>query len=510
MTLTTDDYDFSELTAERLRKLEQVRSQGIDPYPAQVERSHSAAEAAAAYTDWEGKLAAEGRSPADAADGAPHVAVGGRLMSLRPHGKMSFATIQDGSGTLQLAFRKDHIGEEAYRWLQEVFDRGDFIGARGRLFRTRMGEITVQVDDYRMLAKSLNPLPEKWHGLKDTEARYRQRYLDLLTNADARQVFLTRSGIVRSLRRFLDGRGFIEVETPILQPLYGGASARPFKTFYNALGQDMYLRIADELYLKRLIIGGLDRVYEIGKDFRNEGLDTTHNPEFTQMECYWAYADYADMMRLTEGMVAQIAQDLTGSTSISFQGDTIDLAPPWRRLSLRDGILAEAGIDIYVHTDVNSLRAAIRERGLQVSPKPTWGQLVDELLGEYLQPTLIQPTFVIDYPTEISPLAKKKADDPRLAERFEVFIGARETGNAFSELNDPLDQRERFMAQAALRAAGDEETQPLDEDFILAMMHGMPPTGGLGLGIDRLTMLLTDRTSIREVILFPQLRTLKS
>ena len=505
--LTPVTEDMNELTAERLRKLEQVRAQGLDPYPAHVERSHSNAEAVALFETWEREQPTPDNPPSTP-DG-PAVAVAGRLMSLRPHGKLTFATIQDATGSLQLAFRRDHIGVDAYRWLQEVFDRGDFIGARGTLFRTRTGEVTVQVDQYAMLAKALNPLPEKWHGLKDTDARYRQRYLDLLTNPEARQVFLVRTGIVRAMRRFLDERGFIEVETPVLQPLYGGAAARPFTTHYNALDQEMYLRISDELYLKRLIVGGLDRVYEIGKDFRNEELDTTHNPEFTQMECYWAYADYRDMMALTEQMIASIAQSVLGTMQIETHGHQVDLTPPWRRLSLRDGILETSGIDIYAAGDYASLTAAIQAKGLRISPKPTWGQLVNELLDECLQPTLIQPTFVLDYPTEISPLAKKKPDAPHLTERFEVFIATRETGNAFSELNDPLDQRERFMQQVRMHAAGDEEAMPLDEDYILALMHGMPPTAGLGVGIDRLTMLLADRPSIREVILFPQLRTMK-
>lgn len=502
MTAFTDPID--DLTAERLDKLEQVRQRGLDPYPAHVERTHSTAEAIAAFEAWEKQ-----NTPPQADAVAPQVAVAGRLMSLRPHGKLTFATIQDGAGSIQLAFRKDGLGEEAYRWLQDVYDRGDFLSAQGSLFRTRMGEVTVQVTEYHMLAKALSPLPEKWHGLKDTEARYRQRYLDLIANPESRQVFLMRSAIVRAMRAFLDERCFIEVETPVLQPLYGGAAARPFTTFYNVLEQNFYLRIATELYLKRLIVGGLDRVYEIGKDFRNEGLDTTHNPEFTMMECYWAYADYRDMMGLTENMIAYIAQTALGTTQIQFQSHTIELTPPWRRLTMRDGILEYAGIDIYAHTDYDSLKAAIREKGIRIPMKPTWGQLVGELLDECLQPNLIQPTFVMDYPTEISPLAKKKPDASHVTERFEIFIGARETGNGYSELNDPLDQRERFIQQMAMHAAGDDEAMPLDEDYIQALMHGMPPTAGLGVGIDRLTMLLTDRTSIREVILFPQLRSLK-
>ena len=502
MTTTPDARDeliTDELTAERLRKLDDARAAGVDPYPAHVDRSHTAAEAHALYA----ALEADGQTE------PPEVAVAGRLLSIRPHGKLTFATIQDGSGPIQLAFKRDTVGADRYAFFQQTFDRADFISARGPLFRTRMGELTVEVREFAMLAKALRPLPEKWHGLQDTEARYRQRYLDILTNPDSRAVFLRRTAIVSAMRRYLDGQGFLEVETPVLQPLYGGAAARPFETYYNALERTFFLRISDELYLKRLIVGGLDKVYEIGRDFRNEGVDTTHNPEFTMMECYWAYADYRDIMALVENMTAYIAQQVMGTTRITYQGHDIELAPPWQRVSLRDGILAESGIDIDEHTTFEALRDAIRAQGVKINPKPTWGQLVNELLDACLQPTLIQPTFVIDYPTEISPLAKKKPDAPQLTERFEFFIATKEMGNAFSELNDPLDQRERFVQQAAMRAAGDEETMPLDEDYILALMHGMPPTAGLGVGIDRLTMLLADRPSIREVILFPQLRTLK-
>jgi lysyl-tRNA synthetase class 2 len=358
-----------------------------------------------------------------------------------------------------------------------------------------------------MLAKSLHPLPAKWHGLKDVEIRYRQRYLDLIANEEVRQLFVTRTRTVTAMRRFLDGRGFMEVETPILQPLYGGATARPFETDHHALDQTLYLRISDELYLKRLIIGGYERVYEIGKDFRNEGLSTRHNPEFTMMECYQAYADYHDMMTLTEEMIACIAQEVTGSAQITYQGHEISLTPPWRRITMRQALFDETAIDIEAHSSLERLRQAIAERGLRVDPTPTWGKQVDELFSEYVEPRLIQPTFILDYPVELSPLAKKKPDAPHLVERFEPFVGGLEMGNAFSELNDPLDQRARFVELAKGREMGDEEVHPIDEDFVTALMYGMPPTGGLGIGVDRLMMLLTDRASIREVILFPQLRT---
>ena len=422
-------------------------------------------------------------------------------------GRATFAHIADGSGRIQIYLRQDVLGPEGYDLFRREFDIGDFIGVTGHLFRTRMGEITLQVKAFTMLAKSLRPLPEKWHGLKDVEIRYRQRYLDLIANEEVRQLFVTRTRVVTAMRRFLDGRGFIEVETPILQPLYGGATARPFETYHHALEQKLYLRISDELYLKRLIIGGYERVYEIGKDFRNEGISTKHNPEFTMMECYQAYADYHDMMTLTEEMIAFIAKEVLGTTRITYQGHEINLTPPWRRIPLRQAILDEAGIDIEAHPSLESLRQAIAERGLRVDSKPTWGKQVDELFSEYVEPGLIQPTFIFDYPVELSPLAKKKPDAPHLVERFEPFIGGLEMGNAFSELNDPLDQRARFIELAKGREMGDEEVHPIDEDFVTALMYGMPPTGGLGIGVDRLVMLLTDKASIREVILFPQLRT---
>ncbi len=487
--------DLGDQVQQRLTKLKQLRERGIDPYPPRVLRSHTNMEAIAALQQSE----ANGNP-------VPYVRVVGRIRALRVMGRSTFAHIEDGSGRLQIYVKQDDLGEEAYNSFKRDFDLGDFIGVQGHMFRTRTGEPTVHVHSYQMLAKALHPLPEKWHGLRDVETRYRRRYLDLIANEEVRQIFITRSRIITAMRRFLDDQGFLEVETPTLQPIYGGAMAQPFVTHHNALDMDLYLRISDELYLKRLIVGGFEKVYEICKDFRNEGISTKHNPEFTAMECYWAYADYNDMMWLTEAMVAAIAEQVLGSTKLTFQGHTIDLTPPWRRWKLRDAIKEMTGIDYMEFPTLEALWQEVTRRGLDVSPQPTWGKLIDELLGEIVEPTLIQPTFIKDYPVDISPLAKSSPNDPTHVERFELFIGGFETGNAYSELNDPLAQHERFEQQAQIARAGDVEAHPMDEDYLLALMHGMPPTGGLGIGVDRLAMLFTDQTSIREVILFPHLR----
>ena len=479
--------------AERLAKLTRLRQRGIDPYPARVQRTHTAAQALAAF---------ECVPEADQVS----VQVAGRLMSVRVMGRSTFAHVADSTGHIQIYLRRDIVGEESYDLFRREIDVGDFVSAEGLLFRTRTGEITVRVTAWQLLAKALRPLPEKWHGLRDVETRYRQRYLDLIANEQVRQIFITRTRIITALRRFLDERGFLEVETPILQPIYGGATARPFTTHHNALDRTLYLRIADELYLKRLIIGGFDRVYEIGHDFRNEGISTRHNPEFTMMELYQAYADYHDMMRLVEEMYSAVAKEVLGSAVITFQGNEIDLEPPWRRVTMRDAILEECGLDIGIHADAEGLWAAAGELGLSLAKQPSWGKLVEKLFDLCVEAKLTQPTFVLDYPIEISPLSRKRPGAPRLVERFEPFIGGMECGNAFTELNDPLDQRERFLMQARAGEAGDEEAHPMDEDFLVAMEHGMPPTGGLGVGIDRMVMLFTDQSSIREVILFPQLR----
>jgi lysyl-tRNA synthetase class 2 len=487
--------DFSDQVQQRMLKLQRLRERGIVPYPARAGRSHTAAEASAAFEKAEA-----------AGDDSPTVQVTGRLRAIRVMGKSTFAHIQDGSGRIQIYLKQDDLGEEAYEAFKHDFDLGDFVGVEGHLFRTRTGEVTVHVRSVELLSKSLHPLPEKWHGLKDVETRYRRRYLDLVANEEVQRIFVTRAHVVTAMRKFLDEQGFLEVETPTLQPIYGGAMARPFTTHHNALDMTLYLRISDELYLKRLIVGGFDKVYEICKDFRNEGVSTKHNPEFTQMECYWAYADYNDMMWLTEHTVAFIAEQVLGSTQVTFQGHQVDLTPPWRRWSLRDAIHELAGIDYMDFPTLDGLWAEVERRGLELSPQPTWGKLIDELLGEIVEPTLVQPTFIKDYPIDISPLAKAVPGDPHHVERFEIFIGGVETGNAYSELNDPLAQRERFEQQGLDAKAGDEEAHPMDEDYVLALMYGMPPTGGLGIGVDRLTMLLTDQTSIREVILFPHMR----
>ncbi|HJW83513.1 MAG TPA: lysine--tRNA ligase, partial [Anaerolineae bacterium] len=398
------------------------------------------------------------------------------------------------------------IGDQAYDMLLKDVDLGDFLEATGALFRTKTGEVTLHVASFRLIAKAITPPPEKWHGLKDVETRYRQRYADLLSNPEAREVFRIRARVVSALRRFLDERGFLEVETPILQPLYGGAAARPFVTHHNQLHQDLYLRVSFELYLKRLLVGMYDRVYEIGRDFRNEGVSFKHNPEFTQLEFYAAYLDYNDVMRLTEEMVAFTAQEVLGKTRVTWGEHTIELAPPWPRLTLRQAIVEHAGIDYMQHPDADALRAAIRAQGGHAPGDATWGKLIDGLIGDSVEPKLIQPTFLYDYPRDISPLAKRKPGDDTHVERFEFFIAGYEMGNAFTELNDPIDQEQRFFDLQQLYGADDEEAHPVDEDYLRAMRYGMPPNGGFGMGIDRLTMLLADKDTIREVILFPHLR----
>ena len=486
----TDSTDHRE---QRLQKLQALREEGRNPYPARFCYTHTTAQAQQVLLDGEDT---EQRV----------VRTAGRLMAIRVMGKASFAQIQDGSGSIQLYLRQDEVGEPAYDLFRKRFDVGDFVGVEGTLFRTRTGEITIRVSSLEMLAKALRPLPEKWHGLTDVEARYRQRYLDLLVNEDVRNTFVTRSRMVSAIRRFLDERGFLEVETPVLQPIYGGAAARPFVTHHHVLDTDLYLRISDELYLKRLIIGGFDKVYEIGRDFRNEGVSTKHNPEFTQIEVYQAYADYADIMRLVEGLWHTVAQQVLGTSILSYQGHELDLTPPWHRVTMRDAILEASGVDIAAASDVETLHERMRALDLKVDIKPTWGKQVDELFSELVEPRLIQPTLVLDYPVDISPLAKKKPGSARWVERFEFFVGGLECGNAFSELNDPIDQRERFEMQHRQQTEGDDEAHPMDEDWIRALEYGMPPTGGLGFGIDRMAMLFTDNSSIREVILFPPLR----
>jgi lysyl-tRNA synthetase class 2 len=487
---------------QRRLKLERLRETGIDPYPARAHRTHTAAQAIAALEE-----AAEDAAPIE-------VAVVGRLVSIRVMGKSSFAHIEDASGRIQLYLRRDLLGEDVYAMFRQNLDLGDFVEATGTMFLTRTGESSVRVERLKLLSKALRPLPvvkekdgQVFDAFSDKEQRYRQRYVDLAVNPEVRDIFWTRARIVSAIRRFLDGQGFIEVETPVLQPLYGGAAARPFTTYHNQLKQKLYLRISDELYLKRLIAGGFERVYEIGRDFRNEGVSFKHNPEFTQIEFYAAYADYHHVMALTEEMVAYAAQEALGGTTLVRDGHEIDLSPPWRRMRLRDAVREFTGIDYEEHRDPDSLYSAIVQMGGTPERKANWGKLIDPTLINYVEPHLIQPTFLYDYPLEVSPLAKKKPGEPHIVERFEFFIGGLEMGNAFSEINDPIDQRERFLASSQALAAGDEEAHPLDDDYVTALSYGMPPTGGFGMGIDRLTMLLTGKESLREVILFPHLRT---
>ncbi|TAK22149.1 MAG: lysine--tRNA ligase [Chloroflexota bacterium] len=478
----------------RLAKLEELERRGIDPYPIRVERTHSAEEALAAFHEGAAEQAT--------------VCVAGRIITqLKRFGKLIFCHLTDRSGRIQAAFRFDVLGREQFEIL-DLIETGDFLSVRGPLFKTKTGEITIEARAFAILSKALRPLPEKWHGLTDVEKRYRQRYLDLIANPRARDTFIARSRVVAAIRRYLDTRCFLEVETPILQPVYGGAAARPFETYHNAAERRLFLRIATELYLKRLIVGGLDRVYEIGRNFRNEGLSTKHNPEFTVLESYQAYADYRDVMVMTEEMVAAVAHDVLGTTRVTYKGSEIEFQPPWRRITLADAVFEHTGVDIAGHPTVELLAGAARRAGLPVAPEWNRGKLVDELVSTFVEPRLIQPTFLVDYPIEFpgSILAKRVPGRDDLVERFEGYVGGFEICNAFTELNDPRDQRARFEEQAEMGRGGDDEAHPMDEDYITALEHGMPPTGGLGVGIDRLTMLLTDQHSIREVILFPQLR----
>ncbi len=486
----------------RRQKLEQIRAAGVEAYPARCERTHTTCQAVAAF-------------PSEGEPAQPiYVSVTGRLVSLRDMGKSIFAHIEDGEGVLQVYVRKDMVQDEtAFELFKRQSDLGDFYQFGGHLFRTRTGEVTVHATYLRILAKALSPLPvvkekdgQRFSAFADVEGRYRQRYADLAVNPDVRTIFYTRARVIQSLRRFLDEQGFLEVETPVLQPVYGGAAARPFVTHHNQLHQDLYLRISFELYLKRLLVGMYDRVYEIGRDFRNEGVSYKHNPEFTQLEFYAAYLDYHGIMELTEQMMAFVAQQVVGKTQISYQGHTIDLTPPWRRITLRQAAIEITGIDYVQYPTAELLYQAIRAKGLPAKQGATWGYLVDKSLLGAVEPTLIQPTFILDYPRDISPLAKLKPDDPTHVERFEFFIGGLECGNAFSELNDPLDQEQRFLDMGRLYNPEDEEAQPLDEDYLRAMQYGMPPCGGFGTGVDRLVMLFTDKDSIREVLLFPHLR----
>ncbi len=479
----------------RLQRLQTLRDQGINPYPNSAERTHTIAEVLAHFDAFAGP---EGS-----------FTLVGRIRLLREMGKAAFAKIEDGTGSIQVYFRINDVGTEQYRILK-LLDLGDFIEVSGFLFVTRTGERTLHVRNFRILSKSLRPLPEKFHGLEDKDIRQRKRYLDLIANGnEVKQVFITRSRMITAMRRFLDAHDFIEVETPILQPLYGGATARPFITHHNTLDRELFLRIAIELYHKRLLVGGFERVYEIGRNFRNEGIDRSHNPEFTMIEFYMAYADYNDTMKLVEEMIASIAQELHGTPQIRYQGTTIDLTPPWKRYPLLDAIAEFTGIDVRNFPDRDSLAAEMHAKKYEVDPKLGYGRLIDDLMSAMFRqgiPALREALFLIDYPLDVSPLTKQHRAIPGFVERFQPFIGALECGNAYTELNDPIDQRMRFEDQARQRAQGDEEAQILDEDFLEALEIGMPPTSGVGLGIDRLAMLMADQESIRDVILFPTMR----
>jgi len=486
-----DQPEPSDLLRERREKLERLREAGIEPFPhGFAEREEIAAV----------RRAHEGLAPGAETESDHRIA--GRIVARRGHGRAAFLDLRDGSGQMQVHAREDLLGERRFEDLVGL-DIGDIVGVEGTAFASRRGELTLRVAGWDLLAKSLRPPPDKFHGLEDTETRYRQRELDLIANRDARRVFAIRSQTVTEVRRYLEDHGFVEVETPVLQPLYGGALARPFVTHHNALDRDLYLRIATELYLKRLIVGGLDRVYELGKDFRNEGVSHKHNPAFTMLEWYEAYADYNDGAAHLERMVSRVAQAVLGTTEIEREGRTIDLAPPWRRVTLRDAIRDQTGIDIAQHPSREQLAAAM---GTEPDPEEGWGKLVDGLLSKQVEPRLLEPTFVLDYPVELSPFAKAHRSEEGFVERWEAFVGGVEIANAFSELNDPDEQRRRFEQQAAEQERGDEETQPYDEAFVEALEQGMPPTSGVGLGIDRLVMLLTGAPSLREVILFPAMR----
>jgi len=497
--------EYNSLERIRLQKIEELRAAGVEPYPTRAERTHTSAEAIAAF-----EAAQEGTEV--------RVTLAGRIRAARAMGKISFAHIEDGAGKVQLFLRINELTQERVDFFNKMFDIGDFIQASGVMFRTKTGEVTLHVHDFKLLAKSVSPLPAdkdvtqedgtvvRYAALEDPELRARQRYADLAVNPDVRETFRKRAALIRGLREFLDGRGFLEVETPILQPLYGGAAARPFETHHNELEQDMYLRISFELYLKRLLVGNLERVYEIGRDFRNEGVSYKHNTEFTQLEFYWAYADYLQVMELTEQMVSYVAQKVTGSTKVKYGEHEIEFKPPWKRLEMRAGIRETSGIDIAEYPTAESLLKAIVAKGRTPDPKSTRGKLIDFLLGEYLEPTLIQPTFLYNYPRDISPLAKSMPGDPLTVERFEGYVAGFELCNAFTELNDPLDQEQRFLEMGRDYEAGDEEKHPMDEDYLRAMRYGMPPNGGFGMGVDRLAMIMTNKHSIREVLLFPPSR----
>ena len=483
----------NDLMRQRKEKVNEIREAGINPYPHQYKPTHSTS------------LIHKQFEEADATpDEKNKVTIAGRIMTKRDHGKSSFAHLQDSEGQIQIYIRRDNVGQDSYQ-IYRKFDVGDIIGVSGVVFRTRTGELTILADTVELLSKSIRPLPEKWHGLQDKQTRYRQRYADLIMNPEVKDVFIKRTHIIQTIRDMLNQDRFIEVETPVLQPIYGGASARPFTTYHNTLDQPLYLRIANELYLKRLIVGGFDRVYEFSRDFRNEGMDRDHNPEFTMLELYQAYADYQEIMELTENLVAQTVEKLHGTTTIQYQEQELDFTPPWNRITMVESIKQHSEFDPDSLSD-DELYTKSVNAGIELVGDESKGEIIAVLFDTFVEDKLIQPTFIYDYPIEVSPFAKKKPENPDYVERFEFFIAGMEVGNAFSELNDPIDQRQRFLEQASNLEKGDEEAFMVDEDYLRALEYGMPPTGGLGIGIDRLTMLLTDQYSIRDVILFPQMR----
>lgn len=494
-----DNMNHEELNDQlivRREKLHNLREQGMDPFGKRFERTHSTKELLSLYGELSKEELEEKEIP---------VSLAGRIMTKRGKGKAGFAHVQDLHGQVQIYVRKDTVGDEQYE-LFNTADLGDLVGIEGKVFKTKVGELSVKVTSFTLLTKSLRPLPDKYHGLKDVEQRYRQRYLDLITSMESRETFVTRSKIIREMRRYLDNNGYLEVETPMLHAIAGGASARPFITHHNALDMEFYMRIAIELHLKRLIVGGLEKVYEIGRVFRNEGVSTRHNPEFTMIELYEAYADYKDIMKLTENMVAHIAKEVLGTTMIQYGEYEINLEPEWTRLHMVDAIKQYCGADFWSPMSVEEARALAKEHGVEIKDTMEVGHIINEFFEQKVEEHLIQPTFVYGHPVEISPLAKKNEEDPRFTDRFELFIVAREHANAFTELNDPIDQKERFEAQLKEREQGNDEAHMMDDDYIEALEYGMPPTGGLGIGIDRLVMLLTNSPSIRDVLLFPAMR----
>ncbi|WP_042453879.1 lysine--tRNA ligase [Neobacillus dielmonensis] len=480
----------------RREKMAAMRENGIDPFGKRYERTHTARDVQKQYGNLEAEeLEAKGDS----------VRLAGRIMTKRGKGKAGFAHIQDLTGQIQIYVRQDAVGEEAYQIFNSV-DLGDLVGVEGAVFRTKTGELSIKVKEFTFLTKALRPLPDKFHGLKDIEQRYRQRYLDLIMSQESKETFITRSKIIQAMRRYLDDHGYLEVETPMMHAIAGGAAARPFITHHNALDIPLFMRIAIELHLKRLIVGGLEKVYEIGRVFRNEGVSTRHNPEFTMIELYEAYADFRDIMSLTENLIAHIAQEVLGTTKITYGEYEVDLTPQWKRLHMVDAIKEYTGVDFWKEMSVEEARTLAKENGVEITEHMQYGHIVNEFFEQKVEEKLIQPTFIYGHPVEISPLAKKNEEDPRFTDRFELFIVAREHANAFTELNDPIDQRERFEAQLKEREQGNDEAHMMDEDFVEALEYGMPPTGGLGIGVDRLVMLLTNSPSIRDVLLFPLMR----